>query len=244
MRTPILYRGGVMAEWIISLQNRVIKRFLINEGDRLTIGRGSEADVRIDNTAISRLHSALALRNGIHFLEDLQSLNGTFLNGERIETETPITTEDIITIGKFGLLPAGGEDQALEVTSVASAMDLEDATIFVSPKSQSVKGSASGQQKKGKCRLTVIAGNASPMELVLDGRSSVKIGKDAASDIKIPGWLVASAQCFVINKDGRFVLVPQKSWIGTWLNGLHIRDPHPLRTGDVIGIRRVKIKYE
>jgi pSer/pThr/pTyr-binding forkhead associated (FHA) protein len=233
-----------MAEWIISLQNRVIKRFLIKEGDRLTIGRGSEADVRIDNTAISRLHSALALRNGIHFLEDLQSLNGTFLNGERIETETPITTEDIITIGKFGLLPAGSEDQALEVTSVASAMDLEDATIFVSPKSQSVKGSASGQQKKGKCRLTVIAGNASPMELVLDGRSSVKIGKDAASDIKIPGWLVASAQCFVINKDGRFVLVPQKSWIGTWLNGLRIRDPHPLRTGDVIGIRRVKIKYE
>jgi pSer/pThr/pTyr-binding forkhead associated (FHA) protein len=234
-----------MPEWIISLQNRVIKRFLINEGDRLTIGRSSEADVVIDNTAISRLHSAIGLRNGIYFLEDLKSLNGTILNGERIETETPFSMEDDVGIGKFRLRSAGEGEQREAAASIATAMDLDDATVFVTPKGRTVSEPAPGHRgKAGKCRLQVIAGNATPTELVLDGRSSIKIGKDAGADIRLAGWLVAAAQCFIIEKEGRFVIVPQMSWSGTWLNGLRIRDRQTLRKGDVIGISRVKIKYE
>ena len=234
-----------MPEWIISLQDRVIERFSISEGVRLTIGRGNDADVKIDNTAISRLHSAIALQNGIYFLEDLKSLNGTFLNGERIETETPVSTEDAIAIGKFRLQLAGEGGPAEAAASVAAAMDLDDATVFVTAKNRTgAEPSPARQEKKGKWRLAVVAGHASPTEFVLDGRSSIKIGKDATADIRVPGWLVAAAQCFIIDKNGRFLIVPQKSWCGTWLNGLRIQDPHPLRKGDLIGIGRVKIKFE
>ncbi|MDA8164633.1 MAG: FHA domain-containing protein [Desulfobacteraceae bacterium] len=234
-----------MPEWIISLQDRVIKRFLIDEGHRLTIGRSGEADVTIDNTAVSRLHSAFSLRNGIYFLEDLNSLNGTFINGRRIEAETPVSPEDEIAIGKFRLGAAAEGDQREESASVvAAAMDLDDATVFVTPKARAASEPASPPGKTGTCRLTVIDGSAVPRELALDGRSSIKIGKDADADIRVPGWLVAPAQCFVVDQAGRFVIAPQKSWTGTWLNGLRIKDPQPLRKGDVITIGRVKIRYE
>ena len=57
-----------MEEWTIMLQERPIKTFAIEEGGRVTIGRGAEADVVIDNTAISRVHAALELQNGVYFV--------------------------------------------------------------------------------------------------------------------------------------------------------------------------------
>jgi pSer/pThr/pTyr-binding forkhead associated (FHA) protein len=233
-----------MPEWIISLQERVIKRFVIEEGARLTIGRSPKADITIDNTAISRLHTALELHNGIHFLEDLKSLNGTFINGKRIDSLEVFTKQDVIGIGKFRL-SAGTSDFTEAASSAVPAMDVDDETIFVAPKGQPPPAASRLRpERKGAHRLAVIDGDASPAELVLDGRSSIKIGRDPAADLRIPGWLVAAAQCYIIDRDGSFVLVPQRSLAGTWLNGLRIREAQPLRRGDIITIRRVKLKYE
>ena len=72
-----------MAVWAIKLHDKVVKQFAIDEGERLVIGRSSEADVVVDNTAISRKHTALERRNGVYFLEDLGSLNGTWSTAKR-----------------------------------------------------------------------------------------------------------------------------------------------------------------
>jgi hypothetical protein len=48
-----------MDEWAIVLNDRIIKRFSIEEGQSLTIGRGQESDIVVDNTAISRQHCSL-----------------------------------------------------------------------------------------------------------------------------------------------------------------------------------------
>jgi pSer/pThr/pTyr-binding forkhead associated (FHA) protein len=234
-----------MPEWIISLQDREIRRFSIEEGVRMTIGRSPEADVIIDNTAVSRLHSALEMRNGLHFLEDLKSLNGTFVNGQRIGSAELISGEDEIRIGKFTLSGASQGNYLKAASSAVAVMDVDDETIFVGSKVQPISGPGRRpREKKGEHCLKIIAGNGSPAQLILDGRAIVKIGKDESADIRIPGWLVASAQCFINGGSGRFTIIPQSSFAGTWLNGLRIKEPQPLRRGDVISIRKVKIKYE
>jgi non-ribosomal peptide synthetase component F len=71
-------------------------------GRRTTIGRTAENDVRIDAEFISR-HHAVALRDGDDtVIEDLQSTNGTYVNGERISRRT-LRDGDLVTLGTMEL---------------------------------------------------------------------------------------------------------------------------------------------
>ncbi|HSH12656.1 MAG TPA: FHA domain-containing protein, partial [Desulfurivibrionaceae bacterium] len=120
-----------MDEWVLLLNNRIIRRFKIGEGQTLTIGRGQEADITIDNSAISRQHSSLELKGGTYYLTDLYSLNGTKVNGQQIHSAIPIKKSDRIEIGKFTLKPAEALTNEEEVESSSSAMESMDQTIFV-----------------------------------------------------------------------------------------------------------------
>lgn len=233
-------------EWTIMLHDRIIARFSINEGEKLIIGRGSDADVVIDNSAISRHHSTFELKDGTLLLSDLNSTNGTSVNGDKITTPVPVTPSDTIAIGKFRLTPASTSEKEIS-SSYATAMDMDDETIFVSsPKtSKSVPAPAGGMvDEESAHTLKIVQGEASPTELSLSGKSSIKIGKDLSCDIIIRGWFVAKAQCYIIRKDEKFFIVPQRSLSNTKLNDVIIKGKRQLRPGDTIEIRRIKIRFD
>ena len=64
----------------------------------MTIGRSPDADVVIPDERTSRIHCGLRLWDGEYTLRDLKSMNGTFVNGRRIEV-APLKPGDIIRIG-------------------------------------------------------------------------------------------------------------------------------------------------
>lgn len=66
------------------------------------LGRGSDADVLIDDTGVSRHHAQVRVNSHTLTLEDLGSTNGTFVNGRRVHTQT-IQAGDEITIGRVTL---------------------------------------------------------------------------------------------------------------------------------------------
>lgn len=230
------------ADWTIMLHDRIITHFTIHEGTAVTIGRSPEADVVIDNTAVSRLHSRLELKDGIHYLTDLNSKNGTSVNGKRIDTKVSINDEDSILIGKFRLCRSTEPAQETS-SSYATSMDIDDETVFVSSPQPAKDARQSPFTGKEAYRLSVIEGNATPRNLSLDGKSSVKIGKDPSCDLIIPGFFVAKAQCYIVSKNEKYFIVPQRSWTGTRLNDVIIRQERLLRRGDIIEIRQVKIKF-
>ena len=234
-----------MEEWTVMLQERPIKTFAIEEGGRVTIGRGSEADVVIDNTAISRVHAALELQNGVYFISDLKSLNGTMVNGEKISEMVPVSKNDTIDVGKFRLVPAAiGGEGSVSSSSVAS-MDLDDETVFVTRKKDSTaaKQQAPRVDAKEGPFLVVLQGEDSPARISLKGKSSIKIGKDPSCEVVVGGWFVAAAQCYIIKRDEKFYIVPQRSWASTRLNGLQIKDERPMHNGDIIEIRSTKLQF-
>ncbi len=68
----------------------------------VTIGRSSACDLVLSHQAISKRHASIEKKsNGQFYLKDLGSLNGTFLNGRHITSETRVTEEDSILIGRF-----------------------------------------------------------------------------------------------------------------------------------------------
>ena len=65
---------------------------------RNVIGRGTEADIRLPDTGVSRKHVDVVLDNGTAIAEDLGSTNGTLVNGRRISRQ-PLSDGDVIRIG-------------------------------------------------------------------------------------------------------------------------------------------------
>jgi hypothetical protein len=65
----------------------------------LSIGRSKEADVQIEDRYASGIHARLFSREGRHFVEDMQSTNGTLLNGAALHGEAELVDGDTIEIG-------------------------------------------------------------------------------------------------------------------------------------------------
>ena len=82
----------------------------------LSIGRSSEADLRIEDRFASQIHCRIYSRGPTYYVEDLNSTNGTFLNGEQFTGERALADLDVIRIGdtefRFELDLAGAIDQA------------------------------------------------------------------------------------------------------------------------------------
>lgn len=69
------------------------------ETDTTTIGRGRDANMRVEDVGISRIHAQIARSGSDYVLQDLGSRNGTFLNGRRLEADAPLTAGDRIQVG-------------------------------------------------------------------------------------------------------------------------------------------------
>ena len=70
--------------------------------DRMTIGRRPDCDIFLDDVTVSRDHALLVRRNGEIHIDDLGSLNGTYVNRQRIESHR-LADGDELQIGKFKL---------------------------------------------------------------------------------------------------------------------------------------------
>ncbi|HXF37855.1 MAG TPA: FHA domain-containing protein [Actinomycetota bacterium] len=81
------------------------------ERDVTTAGRGPENDVFLDDITVSRRHAEIVRREDGFFIRDLGSLNGTYVNRERVE-ETKLASGDEVQVGKFKLVFLAAEDRA------------------------------------------------------------------------------------------------------------------------------------
>ena len=90
-----------MARLILSLYNQVLAEYNMTK-ERYTIGRLPDNDVRIDNPAVSGHHSLIINILNDSFLEDLNSTNGTYVNGKLIKKHA-LQHGDVITIGHHQL---------------------------------------------------------------------------------------------------------------------------------------------
>jgi hypothetical protein len=72
------------------------------EGERSTIGRRPDSDIFLDDITVSRDHAILVRRGSDYFLDDCGSLNGTYVNRGRIESQR-LADGDELQIGKYKL---------------------------------------------------------------------------------------------------------------------------------------------
>lgn len=77
--------------------------FELPPGSTLLLGRAGEADIRLQDDGVSRLHARITVEADRVVLEDLQSRNGTFVGGERI-TRRELAVDDLVHLGSHSSL--------------------------------------------------------------------------------------------------------------------------------------------
>lgn len=90
-----------MAKMILSMDGLVLKEIALTK-ERTTIGRKPHNDIQIDNLAISGEHAVIVAILNDAFLEDLNSTNGTYVNGQSIKKHV-LKDNDVVELGKYRL---------------------------------------------------------------------------------------------------------------------------------------------
>jgi len=82
-------------------------RFLL-DSDSVSVGRHPDSDIFLDDISVSRRHGTFT-RSGVGYtVTDLGSLNGTYVNRDRIDSEITLAGGDEVQIGKYRLIYFAG----------------------------------------------------------------------------------------------------------------------------------------
>src|SRR6266403_2188141 len=116
-----------MARLMLSLDGSILAEYNMNK-ERYTIGRLPDNDIRIDNPAVSGHHSLIINILNDSFLEDLNSTNGTYVNGKLIKKHA-MQNGDVITVGHHQLRFVDSQDGDAE-------QDEFEKTMVITPSTQ------------------------------------------------------------------------------------------------------------
>jgi FHA domain len=165
-----------MARLILTLDGQVMAEYNMNK-ERYTVGRLPDNDIRIDNPAVSGHHSLIINILNDSFLEDLNSTNGTYVNGKLIKKHA-LQHGDVITCGHHQLRFVEDDDaqqDEFEKTMVIQPSQrpisrLQDARAKVEPSTgttASRKLPDGAQLTLKKAKLQVLSGAFAGRELEL-----------------------------------------------------------------------------
>lgn len=111
---------------LVVVQNGRIQKNIPLRHSHALIGRKPDSDIRLEEKQVSGHHAKLTINNNEVFIEDLDSTNGTSVNGQPLEKSLLLQTGDQISIGNYKLI---------FVTEHGDSED-PDATVMVSSKSR------------------------------------------------------------------------------------------------------------
>ncbi len=121
-----------MAKLILSMDGLVLKEIPLRK-EHMSIGRKAHNDIQIDNMAISGEHAAVVTILNDSFLEDLNSTNGTLVNGQPIKKHF-LKDGDVIEFGKYKM------KYLVEAVASGETAEYEKSTPFRSEPLQVVYG--------------------------------------------------------------------------------------------------------
>jgi len=189
-----------MGKLVVSLDGVVIKEVQITK-DKTTLGRRPYNDIVIDNLAVSGEHAVLQMVGSDVFIEDLNSTNGTYINGKAVKKQL-LTHNDTVEIGKYKIkfMVEDGTDYEKTMIMKPGAMSSGAAQPgYAAPSRASgfggLGGGASGNI--GPATIRVMNGAAAGREVVLTKVVTTvgKPGVQVASITKRPtGYVLAHVE--------------------------------------------------
>ena len=227
-----------MGKLVVSLDGVVIKEVQIIK-DKTTLGRRPYNDIVIDNLAVSGEHAVLQMVGQDVFIEDLNSTNGTYINGKAVKKQL-LAHNDTVEIGKYKikyLVEEGGDYEKTMImrqgaAATAGAAGASPSSAF---SHTSGLGSNSGFGSLGAnsnpASIKVLNGAAAGREVSLT-KVVTTVGK--------PGVQVAS----ITKRPGGYVIAHVEGTHRPAINGAPLTgDSVHLKNGDVIELAGTQMQF-
>lgn len=195
----------------------------------LRIGRSGENDIVFNDPKVSRMHAEIAWQSTVFALHDLGSVNGTFVNGERLSESSRVLRDgDDIILGKQRLV--------YEMLRIERTEPLQDRGEFdTSARAFTTQGAY----------LVVFSGpdmgQQFPLwgEVITIGRAS----REATWEIRLTDRSVSRPHARLERSPDSVLLIDLESVNGTLLNGIAVKEPQHIKDGDVISVGETQLVY-
>jgi pSer/pThr/pTyr-binding forkhead associated (FHA) protein len=208
-----------MGKLVVSLDGVVIKEVQITK-DKTTLGRRPYNDIVIDNLAVSGEHAVLQMVGTDVFIEDLNSTNGTYINGKAVKKQL-LSHNDTVEIGKYKIKYLVEDGSDYEKTMIVRG----------GAAAQPASSGFGGLPSAGPATIRVLNGPAAGREVTLT-KPVTTVGK--------PGVQVAS----ITKRPGGYVFSHVEGSARPMINGAPLQaESVPLRHGDVIELAGTQMKF-
>ena len=223
-----------MGKLVVSLDGVVIKEVQITK-DKTTLGRRPYNDIVIDNLAVSGEHAVLQMVGQDVFIEDLNSTNGTYINGKAVKKQL-LAHNDTVEVGKYKIkfMVDDGTDYEKTMIMKPGAMSLGSSPGGYTSSGRTssfgaLSGGASGNV--GPATIRVMNGAAAGREVVLT-KVVTTVGK--------PGVQVAS----ITKRPTGYVLAHVEGALRPTVNNTPLAgETVGLRNGDVIELAGTQMQF-
>ncbi len=213
-----------MPKMIVSIDGVVIKEVQLTK-DRTTLGRRPYNDIVIDNLAVSGEHAVMQMSGADVFLEDLNSTNGTYVNGKAIKRQQ-LQNGDTVEIGKYKIkfVHEGASDQRERTTVI-------HAGAVVSGGEAAAVAGAAAPVAASNAAIKVMSGTAAGREVPL-----VKV----VTTIGKPGVAVAA----ITRRPQGYVVALVEGTLKPTINGNPIgTDAISLQHGDLLELAGTQMQF-
>ena len=220
-----------MGKLVVSLDGVVIKEVQVTK-DKTTLGRRPYNDIVIDNLAVSGEHAVLQMMATEVYLEDLNSTNGTYVNGKAVKKQL-LQNNDTVEIGKYKIKYINEvANPGYEKTMIIKAGSIPPAPVTASAAARSEGGTVAAPELASlAAAIKVLSGAAAGREVPL-----VKV----VTTIGKPGVAVAA----ITKRPHGFVIAHVEGANRPSLNGAPIgAEPVALKNGDVLELAGPQMQF-
>ncbi len=221
-----------MGKLVVSLDGVVIKEVQITK-DKTTLGRRPYNDIVIDNLAVSGEHAVLQMVGADVFIEDLNSTNGTYINGKAIKKQL-LQHNDTVEIGKYKIRYLVDDAGDYEKTMIMRPGAMTPAGAATQPIDRQPSGFGALQPPAAPAQpalIKVLNGAAAGREVTLT-KVVTTVGK--------PGVQVAS----ITKRPNGYAFAHVEGSARPSVNGIPLTgESIPLRNGDVIELAGTQMQF-
>jgi pSer/pThr/pTyr-binding forkhead associated (FHA) protein len=245
-----------MAKLCLKFGESILKEVPLSQS-ATTIGRLPDNTLQIDNLAVSGHHARIYFNDGRYVVEDLGSLNGTYVNNKRVGQATLIHGDQVL-IGKHVVEFKNEGAMALgaSVPKAGPAAPKLDATVVLdtrqaqhmiaekgapAPQARSVSGNAVPPKERIGL-LSVVEGKSDQLKYILTGKLTL-IGKSEMATIRLKGFFAPASAALISRRDNKYFVAPSERKIKLKINGEDSPNLRELREGDVIEIGKFKAAF-
>ncbi|MBF0520871.1 MAG: FHA domain-containing protein [Nitrospirae bacterium] len=239
-----------MAKILLKFKEAAIKEVAIDK-DVITVGRKPTNDIHVDNLAVSGVHAKVIKKDDQYYIEDLNSLNGTFVNGRKISVHA-LHDADVIIIGKHTLNFISDKQEDAKTPSPSKDRDMLDETILIDAKVKDQilsKGTPKSSEQAPAAVIKdviggflVIEGSTDKTEYDLVDRITT-IGKDPGAGIKLKGLFAPKIAALVNRRKDGYTVSSSTGGKGIKVNGKDIEGQHKLQEGDIVEVSSLKLQF-